>query len=827
MGSSSFAPVIGGRRGSETQATHVRVGSLSSMARVARAVLRRLRVLAALSVISMGSLCLTPQVARADVPAACQANTDAIPGDVNRWLSPPPLTGYSFDCVTSVLLGGTGQPTLVLNLMDHFKIIALSVLGTFLMLEVVFAGMFDGRRAPASTGRAIGLTIGMALLIQNYDLVIECFRQSAIAGSVLIHEAVQESANTPIDGALALSRADAGQMADQIVAQYGVLQAKADRAATDSSFALTADETARLQQLSQYTDLNNCMNMAAQAPPRQSAFVQSTCHEIYNRRHRIIGTIDRITSTAVDVLKAPFDLAKEVVNYSIIKTVSWVVEWLIGALTASAGAFLATLFAAACAIGPVCLALVPFRFGRGAGAWWFKCMLSLTLMPFALALATGLYYGGVDMIAAYNDANPAATVIEYFVLLATTMTITTVGWRRLNTLSSGFVAAGAEIGAVAVNAAGAIATAGFTGFAGATAGGSGMMASFGSATRAMGGEFARQTGGLAGGVAASMLPRPPARVYGETATSDRTLARVAAAGADHIATGVGAMAARFTQSGRRAAAALGPGGGGTLEEPGRFAARSAAERSAGANHAGAALMESLQAGRDFTVDAHGGIQLTPAGGQVVSSLRQAGSARYRTMDDLTNDDFVNQPAIASRLAGRHSSPLEGIPLGAHGSTERSIAEMLPASVVAPQNANERSNQAMHAQRLSTMIQTIRQRSGGSWISVEAQIASIAQVAARQATAPSGQTYGIDVSTAGPSIPPAGRRYTYQAGSHLDMELRQNPTLPQEAGYQRAMTRVRQQFPPTGDENPATYTSRLHRYVFMNATEAQYAEGGVA
>ncbi len=790
----------------------------------ARTAVRRGMLVLALGFGGVGAVAATPSVAFADVPVSCQPNTDGIPGDVNRLLSPPPLTGFSFSCVTSILLGGSGKPTMILNLMDHFKVIALSLLGTFAMLEIVFAGIFDGKKAPASTGKAIALTIAMALVIQNYDVVINGFRQSAIFGSQLVHEAVQNSANTPTDEDLALGTADAGQMADRVVAQYTALQAKADKAKTDSSFALTADESAQLTQLKKYTDLNSCKAMARQAPPRASAQVDRTCQELFNRRHQALATVNSIAGTAIDVLKAPFDLANEILNYSIIKTVSWVVEWLIGAVTLAAGAFLATLFAAACAIGPMCLALVPFRFGKGAGSWWFKNMLALTLMPFVIALATGLYYGGVDQLASYNNNNTAATLTGYLVLLATTVALIKIGWQTLNSFSGGFMAAGGDVLAVAGKAALAVGTAGAGAFIGAGAG-AGFMSKAGSATKAMGGEFARQTGGLAGQWSSAMLPRSIGA--GDKPMSEHTIARLGAAGGDRLASGAGTVATRAVQAARRTATSLGPTGRGTLDEPGRLASTSTAERVAGLNHAGAALSQTMQAGRDFNTDSKGRVRLTPSGSKSIAAIREAGGAKYRTSAGLSNDEFANQPAIASRLSGSHASPLGKAAIGADGSSERTIAEMLPASVTAPQNANERSNPATHAQRITAMVQTIRQQSGGSWSSVQSQVASVARVAARQAVASSGASYGIDPATAGPTTPSHQRQYTAQAGSHMDMEMRANPGIPQEAAYQRAATRVRQQVPRDSGENADSYTSRVNRYVFMEASEAHEPAGAAS
>ena len=790
-----------------------------------RAAHRTLLVLA-LGLGGLGGVAITPTAAYADVPAACRGTTDGIPGDSNRWLSPPPLTGFSFSCVTSTLLGGTGKPTLVLNLMSHFKVVALAFLGTFLMLEVVFAGIFDGRKAPSSTGKAIGLTIAMVLVIQNFDIVIDAFRRSAIFGSELVHEAVQTSASQPTDDAIALARADGSQRADQIVAQYTALSVKAQKAKSDPSFALDGTEQAQLGQLQQYMNLGSCLGMARQAPPAQSVVVQRTCYELNYRKGGVMGTIQRIASKAADVLQAPFDLANEVVNYSIIKTVSWVVEWVIGAVTLAAGAFLATLFAAACAIGPMCLALVPFRFGRGAGSWWFKNMLALTLMPFVLALSTGLYYGGVDQLAGYNSANPAATLVEYLVLLATTIALVKIGWQALNSVSGGFVAAGADIAAVAGKAALAVGTAGVGAFASAGATGAGFMTRASSATRAMGGEFARQTGSLAGQWSSSMLPRSAGPMAGETPMAERSVARLAAAGADRLAGNAGAFASRAMQSSRRAATALGPTGRGTLEEPGRLSSSSEAERMAGLNHAGAALASTMESGRDYTTDGSGKIRLTEAGARAVGALRQTGGARYRTTAGMSDGDFVNHPAVAGRLLRTHASGGSGVAVGADGSADRTIAEMLPPALTAPHNANERSNGASHTQRVAGMVQTIRQQSGGSWSSVQAQVSALQRVVGRQATSASGTTYGIDIATAGPSTSPSARRYSFQAGSHMDMELRSNPGISQEAAYQRAANRVRQQVAQESGESGTAYTERVHRYVFLDTAEA-HTPAGVA
>ncbi|MGI8548356.1 MAG: hypothetical protein ACR2M1_13675 [Gemmatimonadaceae bacterium] len=360
--------------------------------------------------------------------------------------------------------------------MDNFKTAALMFLGTFTLLEVLFAGIFDGRKAPSSTGKAIALTIAMLLVLQNYDLVIDCFRRSAIFGSEIVQSAVQ-NAGTPAGGeGLALVRADNAQTADKIAARYEALKAKNDQAQRDSSFALDPNERAEFDQLGNYADLTRCMAMARQAPPRESAVISRNCKDLAKRRQPIANAISRVGSVAIDILKAPVDLANQVINYSVIKTISWVVEWLIGAVTLAAGAFLATLFAAACAIGPVCLALVPFRYGRGAGSWWLRNMLALTLMPFVIAFATGLYYGGVDQLAAFNDGNPAATIVEYLVLLATTIALTKIGWSALNKFSGGFMAAGGDVLAVAGKAALAIGTVGAGAFVGAGAAGGGFTA---------------------------------------------------------------------------------------------------------------------------------------------------------------------------------------------------------------------------------------------------------------------------------------------------------------------------------------------------------------
>ncbi|MGI8548355.1 MAG: hypothetical protein ACR2M1_13670 [Gemmatimonadaceae bacterium] len=335
----------------------------------------------------------------------------------------------------------------------------------------------------------------------------------------------------------------------------------------------------------------------------------------------------------------------------------------------------------------------------------------------------------------------------------------------------------------------------------------------------MGGEFARQTGGLAGQWATSMLPQSAQTSSGQKPIAESTVARITAAGASRMTSGASAVTDRAVTAGRRTASSLGVAGFGSLDTPGRFNSTSSAERAAGINHAGAAIADTLRPGRDFNTAADGSVQLTPTGSQAVSAIRQTGGSKYRTTAHLSNDDFVNQPAVASRMTGTHASPLRNVPVGADGSSERTIAEMLPPALTAPINSNERSNPAVHGQRISTMVQSIRQSAGGSWASVQTQIAAVASVADRQAISNSGQTYGIDVTTAGPTTAPDQRRYKFQPGSHMDMEARQNPGMPQEAVYQRAATRVRQQVSREKGETPDAYGSRVHRYVFMEASEA--------
>jgi hypothetical protein len=486
-----------------------------------------------------------------------------------------------------------------------------------------------------------------------------------------------------------------------------------------------------------------------------------------------------------------------------LKILSITVGTLLTVITAAISGLIALGWVLLAVVGMPLVALLPFRKAAGLGAWWFKGIFALSLVPIVLSLCMALWWGMYAMLIAQAPGSILMTMLSQFLGLALVSMGAIGGYSALQKLGGGVVESASMVGKAAVTAGAAIATGGVSAGVGAyqsTAGSVGQK--LGAAMKAGGGaavrHYGEQTAAMAGLAAGTLSGHRDPRSLQESSAGS--------------AVNMG-LAKGYRQAGAKAVSALSAMGmrRGTMERPGAFAGATKMMQTNEEAKGGSDLAGQLsQAGGDYNTGAQGEIALTPQGQGKVQAYRTQNSAAFKATSALTPDQLVNRDGVRSRIMGTHQDPLDPV-LGPNtGSPERTIASHLPAAIT---QARPGESAAQHRQRVNGEATRIRQQSGDSWSAAERAIATAHDVAGRAVVAPNGKRYGIEADDVSPGVPADHRRYTAMTGSAFDMYAQANPGRSQDQAYNAVKTAVQSRTPRLPAEDDTQYMHRVHENVF--------------
>jgi len=716
------------------------------------------------------------------------------------------LTGLTFGCVVKNIMGSSdgadaGGAT---NLIRALKPLARTIFIFAVLAEIAWLSVFGvadqgGTGVPHQIVKALFIALFYGVLVDNFTVVLGGFRDVAVNGSAAAQEQIVTAMNTPSADPMVIGTSvSAIETADRVLGKYLFLK---DR----NGVGATSRESARMNEF--VRDEASCIAVALPAGAKVTdplyARLVDVCKRIQERKPAATTVWEKATQAAKGISEGDFLTVFNHPYAALTAGLGQLVGIILTAVTATMAGLIGIGWVVLACMGPVLIALCPFRQTKGLGTWWFKGMFSLSILPILLSLGIAVWSGSVDSIIRTAGDNLFMSLAGQLMSAAAVVFVMVLGYSALQKLGGGVVETASMVGKAAVSAAAGVATGGASAGAAAfqgTAGSFGQKAAAAGRAALKGGvtEGGRQGTQMVGMMAGAMAGNTDARSLAASSTRQA------------VGTGIG-FAGRKAAAGVSAAKAMASRRG-TLEQPGVASGTTPMMQRREESLAGNQLAGALQKGTDYSQDANGGMNLTSDGAQKVSALRQAQRSSLKATAPLSDQAFVNSPGIKNRILGTHQSSLDPVLGKDTGSVDRTIAEHLPASIKAPRPGE---STAQTGARVMGEVGRVRATAGGSWQSAERTIGKLSDVNARRAKGPDGKQYGIHDDDASLAVPDQDRRYNAMIGSAFDSYRAANPSRTPEASYQAVKTGAMTRNPQLPAETSDAYMQRVHDAVFIS------------
>ena len=119
------------------------------------------------------------------------------------------ITGLSFGCVVSNIMGDETTPGGATNLIRALKPLARTIFIFALLAEIAWLSVFGatdvgGTGVPHQIVKALFIALFYGVLLENFPLVINGFRDVAVNGSAAAQEEITTAMNTPSGDAMVI-----------------------------------------------------------------------------------------------------------------------------------------------------------------------------------------------------------------------------------------------------------------------------------------------------------------------------------------------------------------------------------------------------------------------------------------------------------------------------------------------------------------------------------------------------------------------------------------------------------------------------------------------
>ncbi|MBW7932081.1 MAG: hypothetical protein H3C62_00440 [Gemmatimonadaceae bacterium] len=756
-----------------------------------------------------------PALAAESTSQACTLTPVANAGEI----VPANTASFAFGCIVKNLIhGGAGSLagpgwTLIHAFLPYAKM----WLFIFLLLEIAWIGLFDtlstspgagAANVPMSIFRTLFVAMWFAGALQYYGSLVDGFRAFAVGGANAAEQFVETSMKVPSTAAILTARGTTEEKADNILARYFAVD-------PNSTNPTEKAEYQRLQPL--VADTTGCIttwlaDAGLERDDPAAAVGMDVCRMIGRKRSPMQDAANSLRAAAGDFNPA------ELLSYASAATALWlpgkIIQFVASLLVGAVVGVIGIAWVVLAALGPWALAMAPWRVGSGFAAWWFKSWFALSVVPIVLSFVMGLWSGSLDQMLAASHQSFLMSVGGSLVLMLVMIITTIIAWTGLQRMGGAALGAGMQVakmaGAVASGGAAAAITQGASAYqvakgSGASTGRALMSGALSGARAGVGG-IGQGMASLAGNAAAAMAGRTDRFSESGTAAAIATAASYAGAAA---AAGMGKAVPAVAAAARTAKAAFGAGRR-SLTSPLPGPRPTGAQQTWEQRQAGRDLGAQLIPDADYGVDGNSGdITLQPSGSRKLEAYRTANAERFHGTRTMTNEQFVNTRGVRSALRAAAS----GQTATAEDPASAAIAEHLPRSVTTPAPGEAPTD---HQRRVSTQVQAIQRRAGGSWQRVEADIAKMHALSARTATAPDGTRYGIQRDSIGVNVADRQRQYEAQDGSVYANFRAARPDLSQEEAYHASKDWVTRNAPAQPGEAEADYDRRINDAVFLAA-----------